>query len=124
MAAGGYRSHAAVVADPEPWAAPLWLLAWSMVVGTFAYALTAISTVDCGGTPETCEPAVYHAANVGAIASAVMVAASFLVVGVGCVGHRRPIAAGWWVAVGLTQVAIALTTYIVARSAVDAQYPG
>lgn len=100
--------------EPEPWASPLWLLTWSIVEGPCAYALTAINTVDCGGAPETCEPAVYHAANVGAITSALMVAAAFVVVGVRCVRHGRPIATGWWAAVGLTQVVIALTTYVVA----------
>ncbi len=45
MVVGAAGGHPQVVTESEPWAAPLWLLTWSMAVGACAYALTAIDVV-------------------------------------------------------------------------------
>jgi hypothetical protein len=95
----------------------LGLLVVFLVMGPCTYGLVGINSIDCGGDPDACEPAVNRAAVAGAVGQAVV-----LVVAVAVVRRLDGKFAWFWIGVISASIIVGLPAYNAARAAVDGQY--
>jgi hypothetical protein len=88
-----------------------------VLAGTCTYVPTALSHIDCGGDPASCEPAVERAANVGLLGQGAVFAVAIVLL---AKVNRERLRSVVVVVIGAS-IVMGMIAWNLARAAVDAQ---